>query len=79
MVDGYENGMTPNPDVLCNRHVKFGALFNHATKVLGADAMATGHYARNSAGQFLQHAQPGTGQWVAIDSVFSLTVGSVYS
>ena len=43
---GYERGVTPNPDILCNKHVKFGALFNHITKKLDAEWLATGHYAR---------------------------------
>jgi len=38
-------GRTPNPDVPCNRHIKFGAFLQHATG-LGADLIATGHYAR---------------------------------
>ena len=40
-------GRTPNPDVLCNRHVKFGAFLSWARR-LGADAIATGHYARTA-------------------------------
>lgn len=40
----YERGRTPNPDVLCNREIKFGALKDFARK-LGADKLATGHYA----------------------------------
>ena len=40
-----EAGMTPNPDLACNRHIKFGALLDHC-KALGADMVATGHYAR---------------------------------
>ena len=38
-------GRTPNPDVACNRHIKFGAFLRHALR-LGADRIATGHYAR---------------------------------
>ena len=38
-------GRTPNPDVLCNREIKFGAMLRYA-KRLGADKLATGHYAR---------------------------------
>jgi tRNA-specific 2-thiouridylase len=41
----YRNGRTPNPDVLCNREIKFGACFDYALR-LGADLFATGHYAR---------------------------------
>lgn len=37
---------TPNPDLACNRHIKFGALLHHCTHALGADLLATGHYAR---------------------------------
>ena len=41
----YKMGRTPNPDVLCNKEVKFGAFWQKA-KELGADYIATGHYAR---------------------------------
>ncbi len=41
----YEAGRTPNPDVLCNAEIKFKAFLDHAMK-LGADKIATGHYAR---------------------------------
>ncbi|MDR2886293.1 MAG: tRNA 2-thiouridine(34) synthase MnmA, partial [Rikenellaceae bacterium] len=41
----YERGRTPNPDVLCNREVKFD-LFLKAAMDLGADYVATGHYCR---------------------------------
>lgn len=43
-------GRTPNPDVACNRHIKFGAFLRHALR-LGADRIATGHYARVKPGQ----------------------------
>ena len=41
----YQDGGTPNPDLSCNRHIKFGHFAEHARK-LGADHVATGHYAR---------------------------------
>ncbi len=41
----YRAGRTPNPDVLCNREIKFKAFLDHALQ-LGADMIATGHYAR---------------------------------
>ena len=45
MIEEYKKGRTPNPDVLCNREIKFGAFWKKA-KELGADYIATGHYAR---------------------------------
>jgi len=45
MFDEYEKGRTPNPDVLCNREIKFDAFLKCARK-LGADYVATGHYCR---------------------------------
>jgi len=45
MLDEYRQGRTPNPDVMCNRAIKFGAFFRWAREQ-GADFVATGHYAR---------------------------------
>ena len=45
----YRAGRTPNPDVLCNREIKFGVCLDYATR-LGAQRFATGHYARLEAG-----------------------------
>jgi tRNA-specific 2-thiouridylase len=45
MFKEYESGRTPNPDVLCNREIKFDTFLKHALK-LGADYVATGHYCR---------------------------------
>ena len=44
-IDSYLAGDTPNPCLVCNREIRWGHLLNHA-KGLGADFMATGHYAR---------------------------------
>ena len=44
-LEEYEKGRTPNPDVLCNREIKFGAFVDYAMS-LGADYVATGHYAK---------------------------------
>ncbi|MEI6306003.1 MAG: tRNA 2-thiouridine(34) synthase MnmA [Deltaproteobacteria bacterium] len=46
-IDEYRLGHTPNPCVRCNRHIKFGLLLEMARN-LGAEQLATGHYARNS-------------------------------
>ncbi|HVF63530.1 MAG TPA: tRNA 2-thiouridine(34) synthase MnmA [Casimicrobiaceae bacterium] len=55
----YRAGRTPNPDVLCNSEIKFAAFLDHA-RSLGADRIATGHYARlrpsNSSGMQLRKA-----------------------
>src|SRR5699024_612634 len=44
-LDEYKAGRTPNPDVMCNKEIKFKAFMEHAL-LLGADYLATGHYAR---------------------------------
>lgn len=44
-VDGWQRAETPNPCVQCNRHLKFGSLLR-AARALGADVLATGHYAK---------------------------------
>jgi tRNA-specific 2-thiouridylase len=54
-VDEYAAGRTPNPCLECNRHVKFRHLVRRARQ-LGADCLATGHYAR------IEHAAPGNNQ-----------------
>lgn len=45
IVNGYRNGITPNPDILCNQLVKFGALLQHAKKRV-CTKFATGHYCK---------------------------------
>ncbi|MDR2462995.1 MAG: tRNA 2-thiouridine(34) synthase MnmA [Verrucomicrobiales bacterium] len=48
LLAGYESGVTPNPDVMCNREIKFGVLLDYAL-AQGFDFVATGHYARKAA------------------------------
>jgi tRNA-specific 2-thiouridylase len=57
----YAAGKTPNPDVLCNREVKFQPFRDHALR-LGADFIATGHYAR------IQHGSEGPRLLQAVDA-----------
>lgn len=57
----YEAGRTPNPDVLCNAEIKFKAFLDHAFK-LGADYIATGHYAR------VRHGAQGAQLLKAVDA-----------
>jgi tRNA-specific 2-thiouridylase len=45
MIAEYKAGRTPNPDVMCNKEIKFGAFYKKA-KAMGADFVATGHYAQ---------------------------------
>src|SRR5882757_5361347 len=45
LLDGYQRGLTPNPDVMCNREMKFGVFAKYA-QAEGFAAVATGHYAR---------------------------------
>ena len=49
MLDGFEAGITPNPDIMCNQEIKF-KLFLDAALEQGADYVATGHYAKSSNG-----------------------------
>ncbi len=61
----YQAGRTPNPDILCNSEIKFKAFLDHAM-TLGADFIATGHYARLRHGpagvQLLRGLDPGKDQ-----------------
>lgn len=50
MINGYKSGITPNPDVECNREIKFGLFYKRALE-LGADFIATGHYIENRNGK----------------------------
>ncbi len=58
---GIERGLTPNPDILCNREIKFDALLATARR-LGADDLATGHYCRQEKGLLLKGKDPAKDQ-----------------
>ncbi|MCA1807620.1 MAG: tRNA 2-thiouridine(34) synthase MnmA [Actinobacteria bacterium] len=50
MIEGYKQGITPNPDIMCNQEIKF-KLFLDTALSSGADVIATGHYARTKNGR----------------------------
>ena len=56
-----EKVVFPNPDILCNKEIKFKAFFNRAVK-LGADYLATGHYCRVDGDLLLRGCDPGKDQ-----------------
>ena len=72
-LDEYRKGRTPNPDVMCNKEIKFKAFLDYALKI-GADYLATGHYAQvdhcNGEFRLLKGADPGKDQ-----SYFLCTLG----
>jgi len=57
----YQAGRTPNPDVLCNAEIKFRAFLDHAMR-LGAEKIATGHYARTDGVRLLRGKDPAKDQ-----------------
>ncbi|MFK7825841.1 MAG: tRNA 2-thiouridine(34) synthase MnmA [Oligoflexales bacterium] len=56
-LEEYQAGYTPNPDILCNREIKFNVFFKKARE-LGADFLATGHYCRVVDGQLYKGLDP---------------------
>ncbi len=67
-LDELAAGRTPNPDVACNREIKFGVCYEHAMR-LGADWFATGHYARMRDGRLLRGFDPGKDQTYFLHTV----------
>ncbi len=67
-LDELAAGRTPNPDVACNREIKFGACYEHAMR-LGADWFATGHYARMQGGRLLRGLDAGKDQTYFLHTV----------
>ncbi|KHJ90946.1 putative tRNA (5-methylaminomethyl-2-thiouridylate)-methyltransferase [Oesophagostomum dentatum] len=61
MLDNYRLGRTVVPDIACNRQIKFEHLHNYAIEHLGADFIATGHYASTSFGDFQEKKGSGRG------------------
>lgn len=59
-IKDYQEGLTPNPDILCNRRIKFNLFYKQAIDDLKFDAIATGHYAQTSFGPFLEHFKEDT-------------------
>lgn len=73
----YKAGRTPNPDIMCNREVKFGAFYRYA-KEHGADFIATGHYGRIADGNLLRGIDEGKDQsyflWAVPKEALSMTL-----
>lgn len=58
----YSIGYTPNPDILCNKFIKFDLFVKYALEKLNADAIATGHYVKTSFGNFLENYDESSGK-----------------
>lgn len=69
-IEEFEKGHTPNPDILCNREIKFKVLMDKA-KELGGDFLATGHYCQTEEGKLLKGLDPSKDQ-----SYFLYAIGS---
>ncbi len=61
MIAEYKAGRTPNPDVMCNKEIKFGLFLKKALE-MGADFVATGHYVRKEAGTDFENLPQPSGQ-----------------
>ncbi len=53
-IEEYKNGRTPNPDIFCNKYIKFESFLNYAIEKFDCDYIAMGHYARNKEGKLLR-------------------------
>lgn len=72
-LEGYKNGLTPNPCIRCNRTIKFGKLLELAEQ-LGCDKMATGHYARIAE----EHAPDGSSRMILLEATDAAKDQSYY-
>lgn len=61
IIEKYQNSYTPNPDILCNKYIKFDKFYKFAREHFKSDAIATGHYVRTSFGPYLENFIPNTG------------------
>ncbi|AZI15191.1 tRNA 2-thiouridine(34) synthase MnmA [Avibacterium paragallinarum] len=75
----YKAGRTPNPDILCNKEIKFKAFLEYAAEDLGADYIATGHYVRrgehNGKAQLLRGLDPNKDQSYFLYTLSEAQVG----
>lgn len=74
----YEKGLTPNPDILCNKHIKFDKFYTYCTEGLHFDSIATGHYARSSFGSFLQNSSPDSSMYLYVILIISLSNSNIF-
>jgi len=74
-LEEYKAGRTPNPDILCNKEIKFKAFLEFAAEDLGADFIATGHYVRRKDFNGISHLLRGT-DGNKDQSYFLYTLGS---
>jgi len=74
LLDGYRRGLTPNPDVMCNREMKFGVFAKYA-QAEGFSAVATGHYARRERWSSISTSTTGAGVETGVHPTFSLLEG----
>ncbi|KAL7647790.1 UNVERIFIED_CONTAM: hypothetical protein RMT77_001404 [Armadillidium vulgare] len=61
LTEEYQNGRTPNPDIYCNKYIKFNSFLKYAQEKFGSDIISTGHYARSSFGDFLERCDDKSG------------------
>ena len=76
MIKSYKKGITPNPDVMCNKFIKFGLFFDRAIKS-GADFVATGHYAKIKNGKLIKAADKNKDQTYFLHEIKKEQLGKI--
>lgn len=71
-MEKYQTGYTPNPDILCNKNIKFDKFFHLARKKFQADAIATGHYAKTSFGSYLENYKIDTSKYLMSSEIIAI-------